>query len=222
MNGLMSIPPSLMPRMPWRSRPQSFSPHRSHPLAPASRRAASMSRPLISANCKRPNPASPAPASYSTPRILDSLGTRSTCSIYPFRYPSSCVSLTLLWCPSPRSELPPSRPCRLPRLRRRRLFPLRARGETASELAKSFQPTARSEPGGGFLLLSPLQRRSSGGNRKGEPGAQVMSLENVQEESAAETSPAALHERVHCAGGGSQQTKSGVGLTFRGRSFLGA
>src|SRR5207249_10273604 len=53
---------------------------------------------------------------------------------------------------------PPSRPCRLPRLRLRRLFSLPARGETASELAKSFQPTARSEPGGGFLLLSPLQR----------------------------------------------------------------
>src|ERR1700674_2110097 len=67
-------------------------------------------------------------------------------------------------CPSPRSELPPSRPSRLPRLRLRlrRLFPLRAPGETASQLAESFQPTARSEPGGGFLLVSPLQRRSSG------------------------------------------------------------
>ena len=74
----------------------------------------------------------------------------------------SCAKLYLICCPSPRSELRTSRPCRLPRLRLRRLFPLRARGETASELAKSFQPTAGSEPGGGFLLLSPLQRRSRG------------------------------------------------------------
>src|SRR5260370_21457435 len=225
MNGLMSFAPSHMPRMPWRSRPQSFSPHRSHALGPQSRRAASMSRPLISANCKRPNPASPAPASYSTPRILDSLGTRSTCSIYPFRYPSSCVSLTLLWCPSPRSELPPCRLPRLPRLprlRRRRLFPLRARGETASELAKSFQPTARSEPGGGFLLLSPLQRRSSGCNRTGKPGAQAMSLKNAQEDSAAERSPAASHHRVPSVSGVSMLNSNGVVFKFGGSSLLAA
>ena len=73
-----------------------------------------------------------------------------------------CGILMLICCPPPPSELAPRRPCRLPRLRLLRLFPLRARGETASELAKSFQPTARSETGGGFLLLSPLQRRSSG------------------------------------------------------------
>src|SRR5258705_12224486 len=115
-------------------------------------------------------------------------------------------------CPSPRSELRPSRPCRLPRLRLRRLFPLPARGETASELAKSFQPTARSEPGGGFLLLSPFQRRSNGWNRRGKPGAQVMSLENVQEESAAEGSPAALQERLHRAGGGSKGNRKRLAL----------
>src|SRR6266550_4742662 len=125
-------------------------------------------------------------------------------------------------CPSPASELRPSRPCRLPRLRRRRLFPLPARGETASELAKSFQPTARSKPGGGFLLLSPLQRRSSGCNRKGKPGAQVMSLENVPEELAAERSPAELHERVHYAGGASKQRRNVVAFKFGGSSLLGA
>src|SRR4030088_774227 len=104
----------------------------------------------------------------------------------------SCAKLFSICCPSPRSELRPSRPCRLPRLRLRRLFPLRARGETASELAKSFQPTAGSEPGGGFLLLSPLQRRSSGSTTN--RGAQVMSLENVQEQEdgVGQHSPAAL------------------------------
>src|SRR5467141_1348901 len=62
--------------------------------------------------------------------------------------PSSPVLFFLSQCClSPPSELRPSRPCRLPRLRLRRLFPLPARGETASELAKSFQPTARSEHG---------------------------------------------------------------------------
>jgi len=61
---------------------------------------------------------------------------------------------------------------------------------------KSFQPTAGSDCGG-FLLLSPLQRRSSGSTGKQQPGAQTMSLENVQEESAAEASPAALrHSRA--------------------------
>src|SRR3981081_928137 len=134
----------------------------------------------------------------------------------------SCAKLFSICCPSPRSELRPSRPCRLPRLRLRRLFPLPARGETASELAKSFQPTARSEPGGGFLLLSPLQRRSNGWNRRGKPGAQVMSLENVQEESAAEGSPAALQERVHCAGGASKQRRNLVAFKFGGSSLLGA
>src|SRR5258708_23544602 len=49
-----------------------------------------------------------------------------------------------------------------------------------------------------------------------------MSLENVQEESAAETSPAALHERVHCAGGASKQRKSVFAFKFGGSSVLGA
>jgi len=49
-----------------------------------------------------------------------------------------------------------------------------------------------------------------------------MSLENVEEESAAETSPAALHERVHCAGGASEQRKNVVAFKFGGSSVLGA
>src|SRR3981081_4479580 len=134
----------------------------------------------------------------------------------------SCAKLFSICCPSPPSELRPSRPCRLPRLRLRRLFPLPARGETASELAKSFKPTARSEPGGGFLLLSPLQRRSSGCHRKGKPGAQVMSLENVPEGLAAERSPTELHERVHYAGGASKQRRNVVAFKFGGSSLLGA
>jgi aspartokinase/homoserine dehydrogenase 1 len=49
-----------------------------------------------------------------------------------------------------------------------------------------------------------------------------MSLENVQEESAAETSPAASRERVPCAGGASKQRKSVVAFKFGGSSLLGA
>src|SRR2546422_5659389 len=130
-------------------------------------------------------------------------------------------------CPSPRSELRPSRPCRLPRLRLRRLFPLRARGETASELAKSFQPTAGSEPGGGFLLLGPLQRRSRGSTAwrlhlKKCPGAQVMTLEDPQDELAAERGPAALRGCGRCSGGVSSQPANAVAFKFGGSSLLGA
>jgi aspartate kinase len=49
-----------------------------------------------------------------------------------------------------------------------------------------------------------------------------MSLENVQEESAAEGSPAALQERVHCAGGGGKQHRNVVAFKFGGSSLLGA
>src|SRR5436305_795823 len=63
-------------------------------------------------------------------------------------------------------------------------------GETASKAKQSFKPTAGSEPGGGFLLLSPPQRRSSRRTREWKSGAQVMNQENVLEE-AAEPSPAA-------------------------------
>ena len=49
-----------------------------------------------------------------------------------------------------------------------------------------------------------------------------MSLENVQEESAAEGSPAALQERVHCAGGASKQHRNLVAFKFGGSSLLGA
>jgi len=49
-----------------------------------------------------------------------------------------------------------------------------------------------------------------------------MSLENVQEESAAEGSPAALQERVHCAGGAGKQHRNVVAFKFGGSSLLGA
>jgi aspartokinase/homoserine dehydrogenase 1 len=49
-----------------------------------------------------------------------------------------------------------------------------------------------------------------------------MSLENVQEESAAEPSPAALHHRVHCVGGEAQQPCNVVAFKFGGSSLLGA
>src|SRR5260370_16595783 len=49
-----------------------------------------------------------------------------------------------------------------------------------------------------------------------------MSLENVQEESAAEGSPAALQERVHRAGGASKQHRNLVAFKFGGSSLLGA
>jgi len=49
-----------------------------------------------------------------------------------------------------------------------------------------------------------------------------MNLENVQEESAAERSPAALHEGVHAAGGASKQRRNVVAFKFGGSSLLGA
>jgi aspartate kinase len=49
-----------------------------------------------------------------------------------------------------------------------------------------------------------------------------MSLENVQEESATEGNPAALHERVHRAGGASRQRRNVVAFKFGGSSLLGA
>jgi aspartokinase/homoserine dehydrogenase 1 len=49
-----------------------------------------------------------------------------------------------------------------------------------------------------------------------------MSLENVQEESAAEPSPAALHHQVHCAGGVAVQRRNIVAFKFGGSSLLGA
>jgi len=49
-----------------------------------------------------------------------------------------------------------------------------------------------------------------------------MSLENVQEESAAEPSLAALHHRVHCAGGAAKQPRNVVAFKFGGSSLFGA
>jgi aspartate kinase len=49
-----------------------------------------------------------------------------------------------------------------------------------------------------------------------------MSLENVQEEAAAEPSPAALHHSVHCAGGVAKQPRNLVAFKFGGSSLLGA
>ena len=49
-----------------------------------------------------------------------------------------------------------------------------------------------------------------------------MSLENIQEESAAERRPAALQERVHCAGRASKQQSNVVAFKFGGSSLLGA
>ncbi len=49
-----------------------------------------------------------------------------------------------------------------------------------------------------------------------------MSLENVQEESAAERRPAALHHRVHCAGGVSKERPRILAFKFGGSSLLGA
>jgi aspartokinase/homoserine dehydrogenase 1 len=49
-----------------------------------------------------------------------------------------------------------------------------------------------------------------------------MSLENVQEEAAAEPSPAALHHRVHCVGGEATQIRNVVAFKFGGSSLLGA
>ena len=49
-----------------------------------------------------------------------------------------------------------------------------------------------------------------------------MSLENVQEEAAAERSPAALRHRVHCVGGEATQIRNVVAFKFGGSSLLGA
>jgi aspartokinase/homoserine dehydrogenase 1 len=49
-----------------------------------------------------------------------------------------------------------------------------------------------------------------------------MSLENLQEESAAERNPAALHHQVHRAGGVSKQYRNVVAFKFGGSSLLGA
>jgi aspartate kinase len=49
-----------------------------------------------------------------------------------------------------------------------------------------------------------------------------MSLENVQEDATAEPSPAALHHRVHSAGGVTRQFRNVVAFKFGGTSLLGA
>src|SRR5713226_9400380 len=49
-----------------------------------------------------------------------------------------------------------------------------------------------------------------------------MSLENVQEESAAERSPAALHDLVHCTDGVTKQQRNVLAFKFGGSSLLGA
>jgi len=49
-----------------------------------------------------------------------------------------------------------------------------------------------------------------------------MNLENIREEAAAETSPGALHQRVHSAGGASKQSRNVVAFKFGGSSLLGA
>src|SRR5216684_2148115 len=49
-----------------------------------------------------------------------------------------------------------------------------------------------------------------------------MSLENVQEESAAAPSPAASHHRVHCVGGVAKQPHNVVAFKFGGSSLFGA
>jgi aspartate kinase len=49
-----------------------------------------------------------------------------------------------------------------------------------------------------------------------------MSLENVQEEAAAEPSPAALHLRAQCHGGVAKQSRNVVAFKFGGSSLLGA
>jgi hypothetical protein len=98
-----------------------------------------------------------------------------------------CYGICVCWLP-PRSEcflsrwgrsLPRRRPLRRSLLRPRlsRLPSLRASGETASQL-ESFQPTARSETGGGFLTLSPppetLQRKPKErpSHEPGTPGSE--------------------------------------------------
>jgi aspartokinase/homoserine dehydrogenase 1 len=49
-----------------------------------------------------------------------------------------------------------------------------------------------------------------------------MSLENVQEEAAAEPGPAALHHQVHCDGSVTPQTRNVVVFKFGGSSLFGA
>ncbi|PYT76726.1 MAG: hypothetical protein DMG40_25590 [Acidobacteria bacterium] len=94
-------------------------------------------------------------------------------------------------------------------------------GETASKAKQSFKPTAGSEPGGGFLLLSPPQRRSSRRTREWKSGAQVMNQENVLEE-AAEPSPAARQGAALPSGGVTRKHNKVVAFKFGGSSLLGA
>lgn len=49
-----------------------------------------------------------------------------------------------------------------------------------------------------------------------------MNRDNVQEESAAEPNPAALHHQVHCASGAARQCRNVVAFKFGGSSLLGA
>jgi aspartate kinase len=49
-----------------------------------------------------------------------------------------------------------------------------------------------------------------------------MSLENVQEDAAAEPSPAELHQQAHCIGGVRKQSRNTVAFKFGGSSLLGA
>src|SRR5712691_3093214 len=49
-----------------------------------------------------------------------------------------------------------------------------------------------------------------------------MSLENVQEDSAAEPSSAGLHHQAHCAGGVAKPSRNVVAFKFGGSSLLGA
>src|ERR1700739_2364683 len=91
-------------------------------------------------------------------------------------------------------------------------------GEQAKKIC---QPTAGSEPGGGFLLLSPLQRRSSRRTWECKPGAQVMNQENVAEE-AAERRPAPRSGEALCSGGVGNSRSKIVAFKFGGSSLLGA
>src|SRR4029077_896349 len=84
------------------------------------------------------------PAGPSVMTLPDTFSSSETPSLVLF-------SLTVC-CPSPLSELRPSRPCRLPRLRLRRLFPLPAHGKTASELAKVSNPPPEANLAVGFFF----------------------------------------------------------------------
>jgi len=74
----------------------------------------------------------------------------------------SCVILPSICSLARRSELQRPRLCRLPRLRRSPLFPLPARGETASKARKSFQTHRQKRNWRWVSSLKPRQRRSSG------------------------------------------------------------